>query len=169
MSDNVGVIKSSHIIQKLYQSFKASLCCVEEPCCVEVYPKGCSVATVMSVKVGNKQVVHFLLGLWVCAAVKHSTSDVVGLEEAYVGDHPQPWVGLDGAGSRSIAQWRLVVKCKRPVPHWGLHRGLIGEVISLQGLDLVLTGCKERRPPSLDALASNTTPNTHHVLHAHNL
>ena len=55
---------------------------------MEVYPEGCSVAIVMTVKVGNKQVVHLLLGLWVRATVKHSTAGIVCLKETYVGNHP---------------------------------------------------------------------------------
>ena len=108
---------------------------------MEVYPEGRPVAIVMAFKVGNKQIVHLLLVLWMCATVKHSTGEAVCLEEAYVGDHPQSWVGLDGAGSRAFTQRGLVVKSKRPVPHWCLHRALVGEVVSVQDLNLVLTGC----------------------------
>ena len=88
MCNNIGVLEGCCIIQKLHQPFKALLLCVEEPCRMEVYPEGCSVAIVMTVKVGNKQVVHLLLGLWVRATVKHSTAGIVCLKETYVGDHP---------------------------------------------------------------------------------
>ena len=79
MGNNIGVLEVCSIIQKLQQSFNAVLSCVKEPSRMEVYPERCSIAIVMLLKVGHKQVIDLLLILRVRATVKHSTADAIFL------------------------------------------------------------------------------------------